>query len=554
MIGYRNATYSPQQGTVRVSTWDEEGNRVAYSCSYEPYLMLEDIHGDKTSIFNTKLRKRSFRSQFERAKYVKECGTTRLFENLNPVQQFLIDNYWQHNNDEDFAKHPLRVVTIDIEVDTCKYKDEESIRIKRHDKEESIDLGTFRSTPGMRKVYEVWDKETKQWDSYDHSCYIRQSEFPTAEHARHPINVITIYDNLEDQYTTWGAYKYTHDKPNLTYHHCPSEKQLLTNFVDYFAALECDLLTGYNSEGFDIPYIINRINNLLGEEAYKKLSPVNRVYNRTLNNGLFGKPQIRWYIDGVACVDYLDIYKRFIFSNRESYKLDHIAELELGEKKVDYGNTNLANLAKDDWQKFVDYNVQDVALLVKLDRKLDFIALLRMLSYMGLTTLEGAMSTLSTITGSAAIRARQRKQFLPTFVRHGDDTKNPGAYVAEPLEGFQSNVVSFDANSLYPNIMISLNMSPETKIGEIIDSDEKTVTVKHVNGQEHTLTAEKFMQFVKQEKIAVSKAKILFSQKQKGILPDILDEYYKERVAVREEMGKLKRELSNITKKLANMK
>lgn len=489
MIGYRNAVYLPQDECIRIYAWDKDGNRTSFTSSYNPYLMVEDINGKDVSIFNTKLRKKTFKTQFERGKYVKECGSNRLFENINPVQQFLIDSFWKHNGDDDFAKFPVRVVTIDIEV-------------------------------------------------------YSPDEFPTAEQAKHPINIITIHDSLTNQFYSWGTKNYEHNRSDLKYFFCKNERQLLIDFVEFFSTLECDLLTGWNSAGFDIPYIINRINNILGQEFYLQLSPVKRVYNRTLNSGIFGKPQIRWYIDGVSCVDYIDIYKRFSFVNRESYKLDFIAELELGEKKVDYGNTNLASLSTDDWQLFVDYNLQDVALLVKLDQKLQYVALLRMLAYMGLTTMENAMSTLSTITGTAAIRSRQRNQFLPTFQRSGEGDKNPGAFVAEPLEGFQSNVVSFDANSLYPNIMISLNLSPETKIGSIIDSDDEHVTIRHINGQEFKLTLAKFAQFVDQEKIAVTKAKILFSQKVKGILPEIVDDYYKERVAVRKEMMDLKKKKS----------
>jgi DNA polymerase elongation subunit (family B) len=490
MIGYRNAVYIPQDECMKIYSWDENGNRISFMSSYQPYLMLEDMSGKDVSIFNTKLRKRTFKTQFDRSRFVKECGSKRLFENINPVQQHLIDMFWQHNQDEDFAKFPVRVVTIDIEV-------------------------------------------------------YSPDEFPAAEYAKHPINIITIHDSLTNQFFSWGTTDYKHNRSDLKFVHCATERQLLVNFIEFFSSLECDLLTGWNSAGFDIPYIINRINNILSEEYSSKLSPVGRVYCRTLNSGIFGKPQIRWYIDGVSCVDYIDIYKRFSFTNRESYKLDYIAELELGERKVDYGNTNLASLAKEDWQLFVDYNLQDVALLVKMDLKLQYVPLLRMLAYMGLTTMENAMSTLSTITGTAAIRARQRSQFLPTFVRDGEGDKNPGAFVAEPMEGFQSNVVSFDANSLYPNIMISLNLSPETKVGNIIDTDDKNVTIKHINGQVFNLPLAKFAQFVNQEKIAITKAKVLFSQKVKGILPEIVDEYYKERVAVRKEMMKLKKAKSD---------
>lgn len=140
--------------------------------------------------------------------------------------------------------------------------------------------------------------------------------------------------------------------------------------------------SGWNSEFFDIPYIINRIARLFDEDTCHRLSPVGTIYPRTLRTQ-FGRETIRWFIDGVSCLDYLDVYKKFSIGLRESYKLDSIAELELDEKKVDYGNMNLAQLADDDWQTFVEYNVQDVNLLVRMEEKLRYIELLRMLAYTG---------------------------------------------------------------------------------------------------------------------------------------------------------------------------
>ena len=144
---------------------------------------------------------------------------------------------------------------------------------------------------------------------------------------------------------------------------------------------------------------------------------------------------------------------------------------ELGEQKVDFGNMNLATLSDNDWQTFVEYNIQDVRLLAKLEEKLKYTELIKMLAYVGLTTFEAALGSLSVINGATAVRARYRDQKIPSFIRNEDTGKNPGAYVGEPLKGFQENIISFDANSLYPNVMISLNMSPETKVAKIEDKN-----------------------------------------------------------------------------------
>lgn len=497
MIGYRNACYNPREQTVEVYTWSEEGDRISYTTKFSPYFFIEDSKGDEMSIYNTKLRKKSFNNSFDKTKYLKETGMKRLYENFGATQHCLIDLYWKNNEDEDFSKFPLKTYYIDIEA-----------------------------------VAET---------------------FPNPATAEHPINVITIYDSLREQYYSWGLHPYNNKNKAVNYFYCKSEVDLLCGFIEFFKKDPCDILSGWNSAGFDIPYIINRIKNILGDAAVNELSPVKRVFFRTFA-GAFGKEQLNYHIDGISCVDYLDVYKRFSFTNRESYKLDYIGELELGEKKVDYGDRDLFTLMKEDWDLFVDYNIQDVRLLVNLEKKLQYINLLRMLAYVGLTTFEGAMGTLSVITGGAAIRARLKGQRVSTFIRGEDDgSKNPGAYVAEPLPGFQENIVSFDANSLYPNVMISLNMSPETKVGKIVETDETHVTIRHVNGQVFKLTKDKFAKFVKKEEIAISRAKILFSQKSKGIIPDMVDHYYQKRKEVQAEMEKYERELETIEKQLKQL-
>jgi DNA polymerase elongation subunit (family B) len=112
--------------------------------------------------------------------------------------------------------------------------------------------------------------------------------------------------------------------------------------IQFFERDYPDVLSGWNSMGFDMPYIINRINNVMGEEAVLRLSPVGRVYNRAMR-GMYGKNSVRWFIDGVSCLDYLDVYKRFQLKNRDSYRLDNIAQIEINERKIDYGNMHIAD-------------------------------------------------------------------------------------------------------------------------------------------------------------------------------------------------------------------
>jgi len=491
---YRNAIYLPKSECVRVFTWDELGNRTFYDSTFKPYLYVEsNTQTNHKSIYNSFLKKINFKTQYDKNEFLKK-GITRVFENFSPVQQFLIDTYWDKNETEDFTKNKIKVFFIDIET-------------------------------------------------------YSPDEFPKPEEANHPINIITIYDSIKEHFYTWGIKKFNKIESNFTYTYCKSEEELLQKVLNFIESDSPDILSGWNSEFFDVPYVINRCQKLLGDEV-KRISPNKNIYCRSIR-GKFGNEQKRWYIEGVAVIDYLDIYKRFCMVQRESYKLDNIAQIELGISKIDYGDTNLSSLADEDWDTFVDYNVQDVRILTELEKKLCYLELLRMLAYTGLTTFEGAMGSLSVITGATAIRARYRQQHIPTFIRDDSDKgKNPGAYVSEPKQGFQDYIVSFDANSLYPNVMISLNLSPETKMGKIskVPDDENSVIFKHVNGTEHKLSLNNFQKFILKENLSISRSKVLFSQKKKGIIPEIVDRYYQQRVHIKTELKKIKKQLVELDK------
>ena len=413
---YRNVYYDSREETYKLYTWDKNGERVVLDCSYSPYLYIENRLGtDGKSLFGTDLKKKYFRNQHDRRKFTTKLATHRVFENISCDQQFLVDMFWKQYNDDDFSKYPIRTYFIDIET-------------------------------------------------------YSPADFPHPDRAKDRINVITLYDTFTKRFITWGTSKLERDikldglEPGATveYVFCPTEFELLSHFVSYMERHPPDVISGWNSQFFDIPYIIMRVAKVLGDDEHKRLSPVGNVYCRTMR-GKFGNEQTRWYISGISSLDYLDVYQKFSPGVKESYKLDAIAEAELGDKKIDYGSTNLSDLADNDWQTFVEYNIQDVNLLVKMDDKLRYIELLRMLAYTGLTTFEGAMGTLGVVTGAAVIKSRQMGVVMPTFIREDLSTgKNPGAYVGEPQPGFQESILSFDANSLYPNTMISLNLSPET--------------------------------------------------------------------------------------------
>lgn len=227
----------------------------------------------------------------------------------------------------------------------------------------------------------------------------------------------------------------------------------------------------------------------------------------------------------------------------------------LSDEELDKLHTYVQSKADQECYNIgVDYNIQDVNIVVRLEEKLQYLSLLRMLSYAGLCTFEQAMGTLTVINGALCIKSREIGKVISTFIRNDPDNVNPGAYVAEPKHGFQEKVISFDANSLYPNVMISLNLSPETKVGKFEKKDDNTFIVRHVSGKSFDMTKEKFAEFIRTEDLAITKANFLFTQKFKGIVPLFVDHFYNKRVEVKRELQKYKVELNMVENEIKKLK
>ena len=487
---YRNVYYNVREGTVFLRTWDENGHRIDTEVPFRPYLYIEDEKSkDGTSVFKTPLKKLTFNNGFERNRYTKETSIKRLFGNLGTEQQFLVDTYKNVVGDPEFSKFPLKVYFIDIET-------------------------------------------------------YSPNEFPVPTKAKDPVTLITIYNTLNGEIDTWGLKNdYKPKQPNVRYHRCKTEGELFEKFINFWKADPPDILTGWNTEQFDIPYIINRGGKLLGEDFIKQLSPVNNLHFRQ-NFAKFGQESGRWIISGVSCLDYMDIYKAYSKGDRESYSLNYIAEYELGEGKLAINATNLSSLADTDWENFVDYNIQDVVLLCKMEEKLKYLNIIRLLSYKGCTNFESALGKVSIVTGAMTIQANKQGYIIPTFKNDVDRESLAGGYVREPERGLKEAIVSFDVNSLYPNTIITLNISSETKLGKIVSGDIETdneLQIRLVNGKLSTVTTEKFKKFIKDENVSVSKAGVLYSQKFKGVCPNLINSLYDERVYARNKMIELKK-------------
>lgn len=491
-MAYRNIYYDPRNECIHLWTWDENGERTKITSSFEPFIYIESEHGtDGKSIFNTPLKKMSFKNQKERRDFLKVTPMKRIFYNLSVTQQYLLQSFKDEVDKPEFGQFPLKIYFLDIE--------------------------TYAT---------------------DH--------FSTPEDATDPINLITIYDSIEQHYYTWGCKDFYCTDDDVTYMKCRNERHLLQSFMKFWRNDPPDIVTGWNIHGYDIPYIINRLPQIFEEDYNKKISPLENIWlheNAKLNK--LGKSIDRWYIAGVSIIDYMELYESLCGGKRESMSLNYISEYELGDSKTAIGSTTLSNLADRDWTKFVEYNIQDVKLVVKLEEKLKYLNLVRNLAYKGFIPFEKATGKVAMITGAIAHEALKQDLIIPTFNNENIKQNFAGGFVYEPIKGLYEDVITYDANSLYPNTIITLNISTETKVGKIIDKDSEKVTIKLSGGKIIDLTHQKFEKLVELEKLAITKSNVLYSQKSKGIIPTFIDKLYNERVKAKSKMLESKKKLSS---------
>ena len=303
--------------------------------------------------------------------------------------------------------------------------------------------------------------------------------FPEPALADQEVTAITMKNNIDDTYYTFGCGEYDVDKALLQTHEviyvkCADERELLHKFVYHWSKTSPDIVTGWNCEFFDIPYLINRIKRVFDNGREKFLSPWRMIDERETHTG-YGQSTLKYEIKGVAILDYMAIFKKFGYSYgpQESYKLDHIANVVLGEKKLDFGEaSDLNELHDNDYQKFIDYNIKDVELIDRMEDKLGLISLCLTMAYRGGVNYEQVLGTVA-IWDSIIYRDLHAKRIAVPQNSESFKGAYPGGYVKEPHVGMHDWVCSFDLNSLYPSIIMQYNMSPET----ILLDDEPGVNV-----------------------------------------------------------------------------
>ena len=288
--------------------------------------------------------------------------------------------------------------------------------------------------------------------------------FPDIQRADKPLTAITI--RCRNRNYVFGCGEFTSTDPNTFYIQCKDEYELIQQFLDRWNKLDIDIVTGWNIEFFDIPYIVNRIKNLFNDSEAKKLSPWRILNEKSVE--FRGKQNQSYDPVGISVLDYYQLYRKFSFGNSESYKLDYIANVELGEKKIDYSEYgNLLELYKKDYQKFIEYNIHDTVLVDRLDDKMKFLEQVMAMAYDAKVNYEDTMTTVRSWDVIIHNYLLEQGIVIPQNKKQEYNESIVGGYVKDPKVGLSKWVVSFDLNSLYPHLIMQYNISPETFIGKV---------------------------------------------------------------------------------------
>jgi len=352
--------------------------------------------------------------------------------------------------------------------------------------------------------------------------------FPNVKTANEVINLISIKDKSSKKITTFGCKPWSGEQENVTYIKCFDESNLLREFLSFWQSNYPDIVTGWNIDLFDIPYLVNRITNVLGEDYSKRLSPWNNI--RQKNVFVKGHEEISFNINGVSILDYIDLYKKFTYITQESYKLDHIVYVELGENKKDNPGNTFKEFYTDHWNTFVDYNIHDAVLVDLLDDKMKLLELAVILAYYAKINYEDVFSPVGMWDSIIYNFLRNKDVVIP--MKQGTKGESfEGAFVREPVTGYHRWLASFDLNSLYPHLIMQYNISPETI------TDVKIPTT--VDG----LLKQKFdTSYVKDNDLSMSGNGWCYRKDVKGFLPELMETMYDDRSKQKKQMLKIEQE------------
>jgi len=369
-----------------------------------------------------------------------------------------------------------------------------------------------------------------------------ENGFPSLEDPNERINAITVEN--DGKRVSFALQEF--DLPGVECHVFADERSMLRAFLEYWETHYPDIITGWNIRFFDIPYIYKRVVKLFDEKTAKRLSPIRKIQEKIVNRK--GKDHTVFDLLGVATLDYYELYIKFTYTNRESYSLNHIANVELGEEKLDYSeHDSIKDFYTKDFQKFMEYNSHDVTLVQKLDKKLKLLELVVALAYNAKVNFTDTFSQVK--TWDCIIYHHLASKFIAVPLKPEVEEKSEqfqGAYVKDPQVGMHNWIVSFDLDSLYPHLIMQYNISPETKdaLGKRNTLDPDHVLNPHSEtAQTQFLRVQDHQQAAVEKNLAIAANGVYFKRDKQGFLPELMETMYEERKMYKEKMLEAKRAL-----------
>ena len=362
-----------------------------------------------------------------------------------------------------------------------------------------------------------FDKDLIKIFTVDIEC-TAENGFPDIENPIEEMLAITVKNQSNKQIITWGIGDFKTDRSDVTYIKCKNEKSLIMEFMKFWTKNYPDVITGWNTKFFDIPYLFNRIRNIVDEKVLKKFSPWNIVEKETVF--VRGRPQTHYNIFGISMLDYLDLYQKFIPTKQESYKLDYIGKVELGKGKDEMPYDTFRDWYTKDFQSFIDYNIQDVEIVDGLEDKLKLIELVLTMAYEAKVNYTDVFSQVRMWDMLIYNYLKKDNIMIPPKQDNIKDDKYEGAYVKDPITGMHNWIVSFDINSLYPHLIMQYNISPE----KIIGVEPSGISVDKLLDHATPLT------HLKAEGACITPNGAKFKVDSPGFLPRLMESMYNDRV------------------------
>ena len=401
-----------------------------------------------------------------------------------------------------------------------KYKDVEGFEVHGYDRY----LYQYISSEFSNEV--DYDIKTLKITSLDIEVAC-ENGFPNVRECAESLLAITVQDFQTRKLKVFATRDYHNSRKDVDFIYCDSEEHLLRSFLAYWQTDFPDVLTGWNCELYDVPYICGRLERLFGEKEMRQMSPWGMVKREEME--IKGRTQILYNMFGINVLDYMDLYKKFTYTNQESYRLDHIANVELGQKKLDHSEyENFKDFYTKDWQKFIDYNIKDVELVTRLEDKMKLIELAIALAYDAKVNLKDVYYQVRMWDTLIYNFLSERNVVVPPAKRSNKDEKYAGAYVKEPIPGKYDWVVSFDLNSLYPHLIMQYNISPET----LCESRHPSASVERILGNSCEIDP----------RYATCANGAQYRKDVHGFLPEMMKKIYDERVQSKKLMLMAKQE------------